>query len=128
MFSKQHLLYRYYSSAIPASTLSNNVLLGLQTGFLPSSLNSIHFSIQSPSPSLTTTCPHCLSIPFLMTVVIGSTTTSLLNSSPVVVYPLPWHLVVGECDVPACGPPTSFSVHLASSAVTPAGVCPQIQE
>ena len=28
---------------------------------------------------------------------------------------------------PACGPPASFSVHLASSAVTPAGVCPQIQ-
>ena len=27
----------------------------------------------------------------------------------------------GESDVPACGPPTSFSVHLASSAVTPAG-------
>ena len=29
----------------------------------------------------------------------------------------------GESDVPACGPPASFSVHLASSAVTPAGVC-----
>ena len=28
---------------------------------------------------------------------------------------------VGESDVPACGPPASFSVHLASSAVTPAG-------
>ena len=27
----------------------------------------------------------------------------------------------GEFDVPACGPPASFSVHLASSAVTPAG-------
>ena len=27
----------------------------------------------------------------------------------------------GESDVPACGPPASFSVHLASSAVTPAG-------
>ena len=26
-----------------------------------------------------------------------------------------------ESDVPACGPPVSFSVHLASSAVTPAG-------
>ena len=25
-----------------------------------------------------------------------------------------------ESDVPACGPPASFSVHLASSAVTPA--------
>ena len=40
----------------------------------------------------------------------------------VVVYPLPWPLLVGgESDVPACGPPASFSVHLASSAVTPAG-------
>ena len=27
----------------------------------------------------------------------------------------------GESDVPAYGPPASFSVHLASSAVTPAG-------
>ena len=27
----------------------------------------------------------------------------------------------GESDVPACGPPARFSVHLASSAVTPAG-------
>ena len=27
---------------------------------------------------------------------------------------------MGESDVPACGPPASFSVHLASSAVTPA--------
>ena len=27
----------------------------------------------------------------------------------------------GESDIPACGPPASFSVHLASSAVTPAG-------
>ena len=27
----------------------------------------------------------------------------------------------GESDVPACGPPASFSLHLGSSAVTPAG-------
>ena len=27
----------------------------------------------------------------------------------------------GKSDVPACGPPPSFSVHLASSAVTPEG-------
>ena len=27
----------------------------------------------------------------------------------------------GESDVPACGLPASFSVHLASSAVTPVG-------
>ena len=37
-----------------------------------------------------------------------------------VVYPLPCPLLVGESDVPACGPPAGFSVHLASSAVTPA--------
>ena len=27
----------------------------------------------------------------------------------------------GESDLPVCGPPASFSVHLASSAVTPVG-------
>ena len=45
-----------------------------------------------------------------------------LSSSVVVVYPLPWPLLVGgvRCSR-ACGPPASFSVHLASSAVTPAG-------
>ena len=37
------------------------------------------------------------------------------------VYPLPWPLlVVGESDLSVCGQP-SFSVHLASSSVTPAG-------
>ena len=35
------------SSAISASTLSNHVLLGLPTGLLPSTLNSIHFFTQS---------------------------------------------------------------------------------
>ena len=28
---------------------------------------------------------------------------------------------MGESDVSACGPPASVSVHMASSAVTPAG-------
>ena len=27
----------------------------------------------------------------------------------------------GESDLPACGPPSSFFVHLTSSALTPAG-------
>ena len=27
----------------------------------------------------------------------------------------------GESDLPACGPPANFSVHMASSAVTPVG-------
>ena len=36
--------------------------------------------------------------------------------------PTPLTLVSGgSSDIPACGPPASFSVHLASSAVTPAG-------
>ena len=30
-------------------------------------------------------------------------------------------MLVGESDLPACGPPVSFSVRLASSAVTPVG-------
>ena len=47
----------------------------------------------------------------------------LITAEPlvVVVYPLSWPLLVGEYDVPACGPPASFSIHLVSSAVTPAG-------
>ena len=32
-------------------------------------------------------------------------------------YPCYW----GKSDVPACGSPDSFSVHIASSAITPAG-------
>ena len=36
--------------------------------------------------------------------------------------PTPMTLAIGrESDVPACGPPASFSVHLANSAVIPAG-------
>ena len=35
--------------------------------------------------------------------------------------PQQYQNVWGESDVPACGPLASFSVHLASSAVTPAG-------
>ena len=40
----------------------------------------------------------------------------------VVVYPLPWPLLVGGVRCSSLGgPPASFSVHLASSTVTPAG-------
>ena len=39
----------------------------------------------------------------------------ILNT--VVVYPLWQPLLVGESDLPVCGPPTSFSVHLASSVI-----------
>ena len=67
------------SSAISASTLSNQILLGLPTGLLPSTLHSIHFFTQSSSP-LFITCPYHLSLPPLMKVVIGSTPTSILNS------------------------------------------------
>ena len=45
----------------------------------------------------------------------------MLNCHVVVVYPLPWPVLVGESDLPACGTPACFSVHLPSSAVTPAG-------
>ena len=35
--------------------------------------------------------------------------------------PTPMTLASGVSNVPTCGPPASFYVHLASSAVTPAG-------
>ena len=70
------------SSAIPASTLSNHVSPGLPTGLPPSTLYSTHFFTQSSSPSPTTR-PYHPSLPLLMKVVIGSTPTSPLNSSPV---------------------------------------------
>ena len=38
-----------------------------------------------------------------------------------VVYPLPWPLVVGGVRCSRLWSPASFSVHLAGSAVTPAG-------
>ena len=68
------------NSVISASTLSNHVLLGLSTGHLSSTLNSIHFFTQASSRFLIT-CPYHLSLPSLMTVVIGSTPTSHLNYS-----------------------------------------------
>ena len=48
---------------------------------------------------------------------------SAMSVIPGVVYPLPWPLLVGggEADLPASGPPASFSVHLSSSAFTLAG-------
>ena len=64
------------SSATPASTLSNHVLLGR----MPSTLNSIHFFTQSSSLFLITYQYHLI-LPLLMTLVIGSTPTSLLNST-----------------------------------------------
>ena len=60
--------------------LSNHVLLGLSTGLLPSTLYSIHFFTQSSSLFLIT-CPYHLSLPLLITVVMGSTPTSFLNYS-----------------------------------------------
>ena len=33
----------------------------------------------------------------------------------------------GESDVPACGPPASFSVHTGQQCSHSGGVCPQIQ-
>ena len=66
------------SSAISAYTLSNHVL-GRTTGRLPSTLYSIHFFTQSSFFLIT--CPYHLSLPLLMTAVIGSTPTNFLNSS-----------------------------------------------
>ena len=34
----------------------------------------------------------------------------------------------GEFDLSACGPPASFSIHLASSAVIPAGSVPKYRD
>ena len=74
------------------------------------------------------TCPYHLSLPLLMTVVIGSTLTNFLNSSiVVVVYPLPCPLFVG-------GIPSSC-FWSTSQLISPSGlqlhhssrVCPQIQ-
>ena len=62
------------------STLYSHVLVGLTTGPLPSTLYSMHFFTQSSSLFLIT-CPYHLSLPLLMTVVIGSTPTNSLNSS-----------------------------------------------
>ena len=68
------------SSAISTSTLSTYVLLGLTTDILPSTLISIHFITQS-SKKILITCPYHLILPLLIIVVIGSTPTSFLNSS-----------------------------------------------
>ena len=47
---------------------------------LPSTIYSIHFFTQSFSPFFST-CPYHLSLPHLMTVVMGSTPSNFLNSS-----------------------------------------------
>ena len=78
------------SSAISASTLSNHVFLGLPTGLLPSNLYSVHFFTQSSS-SFLITWPYHHSLPLLMKVVIGSTPTSLLNSSFVPCLSMRYH-------------------------------------
>ena len=75
-----HFFLSISSSTISASTLSGNALLGLPTGLLLLTLNSIHFFTQSSSFFLMT-CPYNLSQPLLMTVTIGSTPTRFLNSS-----------------------------------------------
>ena len=73
------------SSARSASRFSNHVFLGLPTGLLPSTLISIIFFTQS-SLYFPITCPYHLSLPLRITVVIGSTLTSFLNSLPVFLY------------------------------------------
>ena len=68
------------SSAISASTPYNHVLACLPTVHLNSTLYSILFFTQCSSLFLIT-CSYHLSLPLLMTVVIGSTPTNFLNSS-----------------------------------------------
>ena len=77
------------SSAISASTLSNHVHLGLPTGILPSTPNSIHFFTQPSSPFLIT-CPYHPSLPPLISVMIGSNSNqfSQLFTCPV------FHLII----------------------------------
>ena len=48
-------------------------------------------------------------------------TITLSSRAIVLLYLFPWPLLVGGSVVPACGPPASLSVYLASIAVTPAG-------
>ena len=78
------------SSAMSASTLSNNVLIGHSTGLFPSTLYSIHFFTQSSSLFFIK-CPYYLSLPLLMAVVIGSTPTNFLNSSLVLLSSWKYH-------------------------------------
>ena len=73
------------SSTISASTLSNHVMLGLPTGLLPSTLNSIHFFTQSSSLFLVT-CPYHLSLPLLMTVMLNSNHPSQFYTCPSVFH------------------------------------------
>ena len=64
------------SSSVSTSTLSNHVILGVPTGLFPST-----FKLHTFIHPVLITCPYHLSLPLLMTVVIGSTPTSLLNYS-----------------------------------------------
>ena len=81
----------------------SNDELSLTTHLLPetstvSDVAALDPICTSPRVSQKSTPPSCCCLPSPMTLASG-----------------------GESDVPACGPPASFSVHLASSAVTSAG-------
>ena len=80
-FCHEHLLCR--SQFLPCPLLHSLTMsfLVFQPVFCLE-LNSIHFFIQA-SLHFLITCPYHLSLPLLMTVVIGSIPTSLFNSSPV---------------------------------------------
>ena len=53
--------------------------------------------------------------------ILGSQTCAIIINISCCCLPTPMTLPSGKSDVPVCGSPASFSVHLASSAVTPAG-------
>ena len=81
LFLSWGIFFSISSSAISGSTLSNHVLLGLPTGLLPSTPNSIHFFTQPSSPFLIT-CPYHPSLPPLITVMIGSNQFSQIFTCP----------------------------------------------
>ena len=117
------------SSVISAFTISNHVFRGI----LPSAQISIHSSTKS---LFNITRLYHLSLPLLMTVVIGSTPTSFLNvhQSFTDIHPSIHSKIRSTISIKNVSQITknsshtrsparsaSFPVHLASSSVTPAG-------
>ena len=111
-------IFRFYTITQCNSWLSNrSFCLQLYTPY-----------ISSPSPRHFSSSHHITSIPCQPTT--SNYSCDRLNSIQpnfsilhlCCCVPTPMDpLLVGESDVPACGPPASFSVHLAIRAVTPAG-------
>ena len=101
LFLSWGIFLSFSSSAISASTLSNNVFLGLPTGLLPSTPNSIHFHTQPTSPFLII-CPYHPRLPPLITVMIGSDQFSQLFTCPSV-----FHLIICISALSNFNPPST---------------------